>query len=117
MARLQERVGRRGLWGAGLLGVLFALSFCPISAALFFGSLIPLAVSNESGVLLPAVYGAGTGLPVLVVSIAVALGARSVGATFRKLAAFEKWARRVTGGVFVLVGIYLTLVYVFGVLS
>lgn len=117
MARLQERVGQRGLWGAGALGILFALSFCPISAALFFGSLIPLAIANESGVLLPAVYGVGTGLPVLVLAVVVAMGAKSIGTAFRKLRAFEKWARRVTGVVFVVVGIYLTLVYVFGVLS
>lgn len=117
MARLQERVGRHGLWGAGVLGILFALSFCPISAALFFGSLVPLAVANESGVLLPAIYGVGTGLPVLVLAVVVALGARSLGTVFRKVSVFEKWARRVTGVVFIAVGIYLTLVYVFGVFT
>ena len=115
-AGLQERAARHGVWGAFLLGFLFALSFCPISAALFFGSLIPLAVANESGVLLPTVYGIGTGLPVFVVALVVALGAKSIGTTFRKLSAFETWARRITGVVFVGVGIYLTLVYVFGVL-
>jgi cytochrome c biogenesis protein CcdA len=113
---LQERAARRGVWGAFLLGFLFALSFCPISAALFFGSLIPLAVAEESGVLLPAVYGIGTGLPVLVVAFVVATGAKSIGAAFQKLSAFEKWARRITGVVFILVGVYLTLVYVFAVL-
>jgi len=97
--------------------VLFALSFCPISAALFFGSLIPLAVSNESGVLLPSVYGLGTGAPVLVTAVVVAAGAKSIGAAFRKMTAFEKWARRATGVIFIGVGVYLSLVYVFGVLS
>ncbi len=114
-AGLQERVGRHGVWGALALGFLFALSFCPISAALFFGSLIPLAVAEESGVLLPAVYGIGTGLPVLVVALVAALGAKSLGTAFRKLSAFEKWARRITGIAFIGVGIYLTLVYVFAV--
>ena len=116
-ARFQERLGNRGIWGAGLLGVLFALSFCPISAVLFFGSLIPLAAANESGVLLPSIYGVGTGLPVLVLAILVALGARSIGSAFDKLTVFEKWARRVTGIVFIVVGIYLTLVHVFGLFS
>ena len=115
-AGLQERVARHGIFGALALGFLFALSFCPISAALFFGSLIPLAVANESGVLLPVVYGVGTGLPVLGVALVVALGAKSIGTAFQKLSAFERWARPVTGAVFILVGIYLTLVYVFGVL-
>jgi len=117
LARFQERAGQKGLVGAFLLGVLFALSFCPISAALFFGSLIPLAVANESGFLLPSLYGVGTAVPVLVLSLVVALGARSIGGLFTRLTAFETWARRVTGVVFVVAGIYLTLVYVFGVVS
>jgi cytochrome c-type biogenesis protein len=117
VARFQDFAARRGIWGALLLGFLFALSFCPISAALFFGSLVPLAVAHESGILLPAVYGMGTGVPVLAMAVVLALGAKSLGVAFRRLTVFEKWARRVTGGVFVAVGIYLTLVYVFGVLS
>lgn len=117
LVRLQERAGQQGLVGAFLLGVLFALSFCPISAALFFGSLIPLAVANESGFLLPSAYGVGTAVPVLGMSLVVALGARSIGGLFTRLTAFEKWARRFTGVVFVLAGVYLTLVYVFGVAS
>jgi cytochrome c-type biogenesis protein len=41
-AALQGRAERWGIWGGGLLGLVFALSFCPTSAGLFFGSLIPL---------------------------------------------------------------------------
>lgn len=116
-ARFKDRLGDRGLVGALLLGVLFALSFCPISAALFFGSLIPLAVAHESGILLPSVYGVGTGLPVMVMAVVVMLGARSLATMFNRLTAFERWARRITGVVFIVAGIYLTLVYVFRVLS
>ena len=72
-----ERIGRCGSWGAGLLGILFALSFCPVSAALFFGSMLPLAVNkNGSSVLLPSAYGAGTGVPVFVFAVLIALGAQ-----------------------------------------
>ena len=113
--RLQERAERWGLLGALLLGVVFSLSFCPLSAALFFGSLLTLAVKARSGVLLPAVYGIGTGLPVVAFAIIVALGARSIGKVFDRVALFEKWARRVTGVVFVGIGIYYTLVYIFRV--
>jgi len=114
---LQARLADQGLLGAFLLGALFALSFCPVSAALFFGSLVPLATAHDSGLLLPSLYGVGTGLPVLAVSLVTVLGVRSLGAVFRGVTAFERWARPVTGVVFVLVGIYLSLVYVFGVLS
>ena len=66
---MQRRVDRFGIWGALLLGIVFALTFCPVSAALFFGSLLALAVRHESGVILTAVYGMGTGLPVFVFAI------------------------------------------------
>ncbi len=116
-ARFKDRVGDKGLVGALLLGILFALSFCPISAALFFGTLIPVAVAHKSGILLPSIYGIGTGLPVMVMSIVVMLGARSLATMFHRMTAFEQWARRITGVVFIGVGIYMTLVYVFRVLS
>jgi len=106
-----------GVWGAGALGVIFALSFCPVSAALFFGSLIPLAVRHGSAVMLPSLYGIGTGLPVLAFALAVALGAGSVAAMFRRVSAAERWARRATGVIFLGVGVYYCLVHVFRVLG
>jgi cytochrome c biogenesis protein CcdA len=107
---------RAGTWGAGALGFLFALSFCPVSAALFFGSLVPLAVKHESTWLLPAVYGVGTGLPVLAFALATALGAKSLGGAFRRVAEAERWARGVTGIAFVGIGVYYCLVHVFRVI-
>lgn len=100
---------RGGIGGAGLLGILFALSFCPVSAALFFGSLVPLAVSRQSIILLPSLYGIGTGLPVIAFAVLIAAGAKSVGVVFNRLTVFEWWARRVTGLVFIGVGMYLTM--------
>lgn len=114
--RVQARAGKGGLWGAGLLGIVFALSFCPVSAALFFGSLIPLSVTHGSGVVYPLLFGVGTGLPVIVFAMMIALGARSLGAMFRKLSRAELWARRITGAVFITVGIYYSLVHIFEVL-
>jgi cytochrome c-type biogenesis protein len=112
--RLQARVDRWGVWGAGLMGLLFALSFCPVSAALFFGSLIPIAVEHESSVLMPTVYGIGTALPVVAFALLVALGARYVGQVFNKMIAIERWARRATAIVFLIVGLYYVLVYLAG---
>ncbi|MBZ0267111.1 aromatic aminobenezylarsenical efflux permease ArsG family transporter [bacterium] len=115
-ARAQGLAERGGTWGAGLLGILFALSFCPISAALFFGSLLPLAIANGSAVLVPSIYGIGTGLPVLVFAVALGLGAGSLAGAFRRVAAAELWARRITGVIFIGVGVYMALVHVFRVL-
>ncbi len=113
--KLQYRFTTWGVWGAGLLGVIFALSFCPVSAALFFGSLLPLAVKRESSVLLPSLYGVATGLPVLLFALLVAFGAQSLGRIFNKFTLIEWWARRITGAVFVVVGIYYSLTFIFGV--
>ncbi len=112
--RAGERFGESGSWGAGLLGILFALSFCPVSAALF-SSLLPLAVKNSSSVLLPSAYGAGTGVPVFVFAVLIALGAQWVSKAFKKLVQFEKWARRATGAIFVIVGVRYCLIYIFEV--
>lgn len=110
---LQERAGRSGPAGAAALGFLFALSFCPVSAALFFGSLIPLAFKESSPLLLPALFGVGSALPALAATAIVASGSSALPALMRRVTTFDLWARRITGAIFVLGGIYLTLKYVF----
>jgi cytochrome c-type biogenesis protein len=111
--RMRARVEGYGIWGAGLLGILFALSFCPVSAALFFGSLTPLAVKYNSRFLFPLLYGLGTGLPVILFAFVIAFSTQAVGRLFDRLTQIELWARRITGGVFILGGIYYTLIYIF----
>lgn len=106
---LQERVDRWGVWGAGLLGILFALSFCPVSAGLFFGSLVPLAADRSSPLLLPTLYGLGTAVPVAAFAVLLAAGAGWLGKALDRVQAFEVWARRVTAVVFIGVGVYETL--------
>jgi cytochrome c biogenesis protein CcdA len=106
---LQERVDRAGLWGAGILGLVFALAFCPVSAGLFFGGLVPMAVERSSPLLLPLAYGIGTALPVIVFAALLATGARRLGEALDRVQVFERWARRVTAVVFIGVGIYETL--------
>ena len=110
----QKNSERFGLGGAFLLGVVFALSFCPVSAALFFGSQIPLSIKQSSPFLLPLFYGVGTALPVFAFAIILAVGANSVSRVFNKVTVFEKWSRLITGGVFLLIGIYFTLAYTIG---
>ncbi|MBF0105647.1 MAG: sulfite exporter TauE/SafE family protein [Deltaproteobacteria bacterium] len=106
--RLQKHIEWLGVWGALALGIIFALTFCPVSAALFFGSLLPLALQHKSHWILPLAYGIATGLPVLVFSFFIAFGARQIGSVFNKLTIFEKWARSITGVVFIIIGVYET---------
>jgi cytochrome c biogenesis protein CcdA len=113
--KIQKRADAMGIWGAGLLGIVFALAFCPVSAAWFFGSLIPLSVKVRSSVTLPSIYGIGTALPVMVFAVLIALSARSLGKAFNAVAKIEWWARRITGVLFLLVGIYYSLRFIFEV--
>ena len=113
---LQKRVDVLGIWGALLLGIVFALTFCPTSAALFFGSLVPLSLKVNSSFILPASYGAGTALPVMAFAVMLATSAQSVGKAYNVLARIEWWARMLTGWIFILVGIYFSLKYVFQVI-
>jgi cytochrome c-type biogenesis protein len=112
--RLQRRVEAMGVWGALLLGVVFALSFCPTSAGLFFGNLMS-SVKASSPVLMPLIYGIGTALPVLVFAGLIAFSAQSVGKAFNVLSKVEWWARMTTGAIFVTVGMLFSLEYCFGV--
>lgn len=109
---VQDRAGV--VWSAAL-GLLFALSFCPVSAALFFGGLLPIAAKAESRFLLPSLYGIGTALPVLVFAFLIAFGSSYVGRAFNRLTQIERWVRGATGVVFILVGIYYCLAYIYGV--
>ena len=112
--RARRLAERGGVGGAALLGVLFALSFCPVTAALFFGNLLGLCVKYNSPLLLPSVYGVGTALPVVGMAVVMAWSAGAVGRVFGALRKAETWARRVTGTAFILVGLWYTLIYVFG---
>ncbi len=102
-----SRLGERGgAFSSLLLGMVLALSFCPVSAALFFGSLLPMSLEQDSRLILPLLYGIGTALPVLGVAVALALGMGITARLFEGVRRFEFWARRITGTVFILVGCY-----------
>jgi cytochrome c biogenesis protein CcdA len=106
---MRQHLDRAGLWGALPLGAVLALAFCPVSAALFFGTLIPLATENRSPILLPTLYGIGTGLPVVAFAALIALGVGWMGSALDRVQSFERWARPATGLVFLGVGIFETL--------
>jgi cytochrome c-type biogenesis protein len=98
------KVGRSS--GAFLLGMLFALAFCPYSGMLYFGILIPMTISSASGLYLPVIFAIATGLPVIIISWLLAFTIRGVGNFYQKLKNFEFWFRRIVAVIFILVGFY-----------
>lgn len=112
---LQDRVAKGGAFWALPLGILFALSFCPVSASLFFGGLIGLSSQHSSPVLLPTLFGVGTAVPVLLFAFLITFASQYVGRAFNALTKFERWFRWITGVVFILAGLYYTLTHIYGV--
>jgi cytochrome c biogenesis protein CcdA len=110
---LSKFKAKAGALSSLLMGLLFALAFCPVSAALYFGVIIPLSASNSAPFALPLLYGLGTALPVIGIAILLDFGLQGMSAITGLAGKFEKYAKPATGWVFVAAGIYLGLKYIF----
>ena len=108
-----EGLARRGGAGAFLLGMLFAMAFCPTSGIFYFGMLIPMAATATAGWLLPLVFAIATALPVLVVAWILAFSVGQIGSFYGKMQTIQKWLNRIVGGVFTAIGIYYCIVFYF----
>lgn len=113
---LSKFKAKSGAVSSLLMGFLFALAFCPISAALYFGVVIPLAASNSAPFSIPLLYGIGTALPVIGLAVALDFGLKKISAITGLAGRFEHWAKPVTAWIFILCGVYLGLKYIFGIL-
>jgi len=102
----------KGVIPSFLMGAFFALSFCPVSAALFFGSLVPLSIKESSAILLPSSFGIGTGLPVALFAVMAALGLKSAGEFYHNMAKLERVVRITTGVIFAAAGAWLCVKYI-----
>ena len=112
--RLKARMASGGALWALPLGMLFALSFCPVSASLFFIGLVGLSTQHASPILLPTLYGIGTAVPVIGFAVLIAFAGRYVGMAFNNLTRIERWARTGTGVIFLAAGFYYTLTHIYG---
>jgi len=109
--KLSEKFNNKGLLGSFLMGVMFALAFCPYSAALYFGILIPITISSADGLYLPIIFAFGTGLPVILFTYLLAFAAGSLGYFFNKITKIEKAMRTVAGIVFIITGLYYVSIF------
>jgi len=111
---LTERMGehsKRSYWGTLLLGMVFAMAFCPYSGVLYFAMLIPMSIGSASGLYLPVVFAIATGLPVILFAWLLAYAVGNVGKLYNQIKTFELWFRRVVAVLFILVGIYYIKVF------
>lgn len=108
-----EQKGKKSYLDVFLLGILFALAFCPYSGVLYFGMLIPLTIGSASGLYLPIIFAIATGIPVIVFAWLIAYAISGVGSVYNKLKTFEIWFRRIISVVFFVVGIYYIITVFF----
>ena len=114
LSALTDKIGEKGkgsLWGAFLLGIVFALAFCPYSGVLYFGMLMPMTVASASGLYLPLVFAMATGLPVLIIAWLLAYSIAGIGSFYNRVKTFETWFRRVVAVVFIGTGIYYLAIF------
>ena len=106
---LTSKMEKKTKWGyfdAILLGMFFALAFCPYSGVLYFGMLIPMTINSASGLYLPIVFALATGIPVIIFAWVLAFAVSGIGTVYNKVKTFELWFRRIIAVLFILVGIY-----------
>ncbi len=109
LSGLTSKMENKKRWGyldVILLGIIFALAFCPYSGVLYFGMLIPLTVSSASGLVLPVIFAIDTGIPVIIIAWILAYAISGIGTAFNRIKSFEIWFRRVIAVLFIIVGLY-----------
>ena len=105
-----ETLARRGGWGALLLGMLFAMAFCPTSGVFYFGMLIPMSATATAGYLLPILFAIATALPVLVVAWILAFSVQHIGSFYGRMRTVQRWLNWIVGGIFIAVGVYYCVI-------
>lgn len=109
IGKLSSRMQNKTSWNyvdAILLGIVFALAFCPYSGVLYFGMLVPMTVSSASGLYLPVVFAIASGIPVIIFSWILAYTISGIGGAYNKVRTFELWFRQVIAVLFIVVGFY-----------
>jgi sulfite exporter TauE/SafE len=116
MGSFTEKIGEKGrksYLNTLLLGILFAMAFCPYSGVLYFVMLVPMTVASADGLILPVVFAIATGIPVIIFAWLIAYAVGNVGKTYSRLKTFELWFRRVVAVLFIAVGIYYIITVYF----
>lgn len=106
--KMKDRAGT-SYWSSLVLGIVFALAFCPYSGVLYFMMLIPLTLAPGGGLHLPVAFAVATGIPVILFAWLIAFAVGEVGRLYKRVKIFEKWFRRIIAVLFIGTGIYLIM--------
>jgi len=96
--------------GSFLMGVSFTLAFCPTMFVLFLLTLMPIVLVTSYGVVLLAVFGIGTSLPLLIVIFLIWYFGAS-GAILKRSRKIGAITQKIAGVLLLIIGILDTLTY------
>ena len=113
VAWLRSRLPISGVPGAFSLGVIFSFTFCPTLFWLFFGLMIPLALISNGGWTFPGLFAVGTALPLISFAALASPGSQMSEKLKETLKRSRSLVSRISGVIFILVGINDTLTYWF----
>lgn len=108
--KFENKERKKTYWNAFLMGVLFALAFCPYSGVLYFGVLIPMTIASPAGLFLPPVFAIATGLPVIIIAYLLAYSVGNIGKFYNNMNIFQKWFKRIIAFLFIIVGAYYIII-------
>jgi cytochrome c-type biogenesis protein len=108
-----ENNHKNSFFGVLLLGIVFALAFCPYSGVLYFGALIPMTIGNSQAIPMLLVFALATGLPVIIFAWLLAFAVNKVGNLYNRVKNFEKWFRKIVALLFIFTGLYYIVIIYF----
>ncbi len=100
-------------WSSLLLGMIFALAFCPYCGVLYFGMLMPMVLLKSGGLLLLPDFAIATGLPVLFLAWILAFSIGGIGRFYKRVKSIEFWLRRSVAVIFILTSLYFLRIFYF----
>ncbi|RRD02205.1 aromatic aminobenezylarsenical efflux permease ArsG family transporter [Prevotella sp. OH937_COT-195] len=92
-----------------VLGIVFAMAFCPESGIVYFGMIMPMSVELSSGYLLPVSFAIGTGLPVVLMSCFFAYSFGRFSRLDSGMRFVKAWFTRLIAVLFILAGVFVLL--------
>jgi len=105
------RLAKRGDASAAVsfvLGLLLAASFCPSTAGVYFGVLVPWALQHRAPVMLPLAYASGAVTPLLLCTVVIGTGSK-IAARLPQLVPVGEVIQRIAGWLMIALGIVTTV--------
>lgn len=102
-----KTIQRSGPSGALFLGLMLAFAFCPESAIIFFGMLMPLAVTKTFGMLAPIAFAVAAVVPVVVLTYLMVKASSQMKLLALRFKHFQKWTNVIIGSAFIIAAVVL----------